>query len=403
MSGTRALICAVLVGLGLSFAVSAIAVVGDAPVYYLSDDGLACAGCHGNAGEGGGEGGISIPPLAGRVGPGRAYRSPAALCNLLANGRLADGRRLSNLMPRYTLKPEQCGVLYRFAASLAEPIFAPDDTGFAIGLIVDTRSRGQIDWQTQITDRLVRANVAGGIYGRNFRVIADAPSPLLTIDLTRSSVIANRMTPTILLQAIGKSPLMKAIESSVFDETRAIVAAYQGERVLIIDPLAKGPGLAILKGASEPGTELFGPSDCRDAAIDHVIIMSLSTDTELGLGSLKTCSGIKTAAISLRNIRAETIAKAAKRGLLPPAIYVFTPVPTGEQFSKIPETIAAIIVDMARRMGANPDRATQIQAFDQAWRAEGRGDAALFAGASLVQIDPLTMLAIGVPVWRDTP
>ena len=114
-------------------------------------------------------------------------------------------------------------------------------------------------------------------------------------------------------------------------------------------------------------------------------------------------SVIKTAAISLRNIRAETIAKAAKRGLLPPAIYVFTPVPTGEQFSKIPETIAAIIVDMARRMGANPDRATQIQAFDQAWRAEGRGDAALFAGASLVQIDPLTMLAIGVPVWRDTP
>ena len=59
MSGTRALICAVLVGLGLSFAVSAIAVVGDAPVYYRSDDGLACAGCHGNAGEGGGEGGAA--------------------------------------------------------------------------------------------------------------------------------------------------------------------------------------------------------------------------------------------------------------------------------------------------------------------------------------------------------
>jgi hypothetical protein len=399
--GARALVCAVLVGLGLSFAVAAVAVVGDVPLYYRFDDGLACAGCHGNAGEGGGEGGISIPRLAGRVGPGRAYRSPAALCNLLANGRLADGRRLSNLMPRYMLKPEQCGGLYRFAASLSEPIFARNDVEFAISLVADTRSRGQVDWQQQITDRLLRANEAGGMYGRNFRVMADAPSPLLTIDLTRSSVIAKRTTPTILLQADGKSPLMKAIESSVFDETRAIVAAYSGERILIIDPLAKGP--AVLKGAGEPGTELLGPNDCGDAAIDHVIIMSLSTDADFGLGSLKTCKGSKTAAISLRNIRAETIATVAKHGVLPSAIYVFTPVPTGEQFAKIPETIAAIIIDMARRMGANPDRATQIQAFDQAWRAEGRGDAALFAGASLVQVDPLTMLAISAPVWRDAP
>ena len=77
--------------------------------------------------------------------------------------------------------------------------------------------------------------------------------------------------------------------------------------------------------------------------------------------------------------------------------------PTGEQFIKIPETIADIIIDMARRMGANPDRTTQIQAFDQAWRSQGRGDAALFSGASLVRVNPLNMLALEEPVWRDAP
>jgi hypothetical protein len=389
--------------MGLSFAVAALPIAGDASLYYRADDGLACAGCHGIAGEGGGEGGISIPPLAGRVGTGGVYRNQASFCNLLATGRLTDGRRLSNLMPRYTLTPAQCGGLYRFTASLSQPILGPGEAGFAITMIADPRSRGQLDWQKQISNGLARANDGGGVHGRNFIINARAVSPLLTIDLTRSLVVAQRTTPTILLQADGKSPLMKAIESSVFDETRAIVAAFPGERVLIIDPLAKGPGLAVLKGAVEQGTELLSASDCGKAAIDHVVIISLGTDAELGLGALKTCKGSKTAAISLRNVRAEAIATAAQLGLLPPATYVFTPVPTGEQFTKIPQTIAEIIIDMARRMGSSPDRAAQIQAFDQAWRSVGRGDATLFSGASLVRVNPVTMLAIEAPVWRDAP
>jgi hypothetical protein len=401
VKGGYALISLVLAALGLGLAVAAVPVTGDAPLYYASDNGLACAGCHGIAGEGGGEGGISIPQLAGRVGAGHAYRTPAMLCNLLATGRLADGRRLSNLMPRYTLTSQQCRGLYRFAASLSEPIFMTSDAGFSVALIADPRSRAQLDWQKQITDRLMRANDAGGIYGRNFMI--NAGTPLLTIDLTRSTTVATRTTPTILLQADTKLPLMKAIESSVFDETRAVIAAYPGEKVLIIDPLAKGPGLEVLQAAVEPGTQLFSAADCGNALVDHVIILSLATDPNLGLGSLKTCKGIKTAAISLRNIGAERIASAAKLGLLPPATYVFTPVPTDEQFSKIPETIAEIVIDMARRMGGNPDRSTQILAFEQAWRTEGRGDAALFSGASLVRVNPLTMLAIDTPVWSDAP
>ena len=164
-----------------------------------------------------------------------------------------------------------------------------------------------------------------------------------------------------------------------------------------------GPDTSLLKVAVEQGTILLSTGDCGVAPIDHVVIISLGIDAATGLGALKTCKGSKTAAFSLRNVRAETIATAAQLGLLPPATYVFTPVPTGEQFTKIPETIAEIIIDMARRMGANPDRATQIQAFDQAWRAEGRGDATLFSGASLVRVNPISMLALDEPVWRDVP
>jgi hypothetical protein len=399
----HALVGAILTGLGLTFAVAAIPSKDDASFYYTADNGLACVGCHGIAGEGGGEGGISIPAIAGRVGPGRAYPSQTHFCNLLATGRLADGRRLSNLMPRYALTAAQCGGLYRFAASLSQPVFAAGDAEFGIVTVADPRSKGQLDWQKQIADRLRRANEAGGIYGRNFIVNASTARPLLTIDLTRSTAVSQSAMPTILLQADGKSPLIKAIESSVFDEVTAVVATYPGEKVLIIDPLAKGPKLEALKAVVEQGTELFSSGDCGTTPMDHVVIISLTTDPDLGLGPLTKCKGSRTAAFSLRNVRAETIASAAKSGLLPSSIFVFTPVPTGEQFAKIPETIAEIIIDMARRMGANPDRAAHIQAFDVAWRSEGRGDAALFSGASLVQVNPLTMLAIDTPVWRDAP
>jgi hypothetical protein len=59
-------------------------------------------------------------------GAGGAYRTPAMFCNLLATGRLADWRRLSNLMPRYTLTSQQCRGFYLFVASLSEPILATD-------------------------------------------------------------------------------------------------------------------------------------------------------------------------------------------------------------------------------------------------------------------------------------
>lgn len=403
MSSRWGLIGVIWAVIGLSLVTAATPVPGDTSIYYGADDGLACAGCHGIAGEGGGEGGIAIPPIAGRIGPGLKYGSQVAFCNLLATGKLADGRRLSNLMPRYALSSEKCGELYRFAVSLSQPVFNPGDSGFAINLIADPRSQGQLNWQNIIADRLARSDKNGGIHGRNFIINAKALPALLTIDFSRSSASARSVTPTILLQADGKAPLIKAIESSVYDETRAVASAYPGATVLIIDPLAKGPRIDVLMAAVEQDTKLLSAGECRNDSVDHAVILSFGTGTDFGLGALKACKGIKTVAISLRNVRAEIIANAAKSGLLPEATYVFTPVPTGEQFTRIPETVADIIIDMARRMGANPDRAAQIQAFDQAWRLQGRGDAALFSGASIVRVNPLTMLALEEPVWRDAP
>jgi hypothetical protein len=402
VSGWQALICSILLGFGLTLAVAATPAGDNSQIYYVANDGLACSGCHGIAGEGGGEGGISIPPLAGRVGAKGLYRSQSTFCNLLATGQLKDRRVLSNLMPRYIMAPAQCEALYRFTASLSEPVFTTGENAFAIDVIADPRSQGQLGWKKQITDRLMRANDGGGIHGRNFAVGAGNSPAVLMIDFTRSSAFADSTMPTVLLQAEGKSPMMKAIESSVFDETKAVVATYPGERVLIIDPLEKGPKLTALRAVLEQGTELLSASDCPNTTIDHIVILSLGTDASFGLEALKSCKGSKTVAISLRNVRAEAIASIAQLGLLPPAIFVFTPVPTGEPFTKIPETIAEIIIDMARRMGANPDRTTQIQAFDQAWRAQSRGDAALFSGASLVEINPSNMSARGEPVWYDS-
>lgn len=377
----------------------------DETIYFAARNGLSCSGCHGIAGGGGGEGGISIPPVAGVVGAGNRYGDAATFCRLLATGQAPGGVRISNLMPRYSLTKSDCTALFRFAASLSVPLFADDGNNWSVQLNHDNRSLGQSAWQSAVVGRLAQANDAGGLYGRKFAVNA-GDTPVIIVDLTANRASRRSVVPTILLQATGGQALVKAIESSRADEARAVAASYPGETVVVIDPLKAGPDRALLAAAAEAsGTEIVDLGNCASASQKptRAIIFSMTRAPDFGLTPLSSCGSVQSVAISLRNVTGDAIAAAAQKDLLPAQVLVFTPVPVGEQFAEIPKTISTIIIDMARRMGANPTRAVQLEAFEQAWKMQARGDGALFSGASITEVDPVTLAARSEPLWHDAP
>lgn len=406
MTGWHGLIGAVILATGISVAAVPPAKPGGVGLYFSERDGLACAGCHGLAGEGGGEGGISIPAIADRVGPGQAYPTQQNFCTLLATGRRPGLPSLSNLMPRYAMTLAECGALYRYVASLSQPVLAVGETRLRVNLEIDARSSGQANWQSIIKDRLARANAAGGIYGRTFSFDSPDPAPLVQLNFSDGGGAVSSDIPTILLQARASLPMTKSIESSSFDEIRAVVASYPAETVMIVDPLGKAPDITKLVAAAEVHkTRVIAASGCANGAHKavHAIIVSTAATPDLGLGALTSCKELQSVAISLRTVNTRDIAAAARLGLFPPLVSVFTPVPTGAQFAEIPDVLAQIIIDMARRMGGSPSRAERIQAFEQAWRTHARGENALFSGATLADVDPLTMATRSEPAWRDSP
>ncbi len=81
-----------------------------------------CSGCHGGAGEGGGEGKTVVPSLRGtaltkltprRGGPASAY-SQGTFCASLRSGVDAVGVQFSPLMPRYEIDNRSCAILWQF-------------------------------------------------------------------------------------------------------------------------------------------------------------------------------------------------------------------------------------------------------------------------------------------------
>lgn len=84
--------------------------------------GPACANCHGRDGLGGGEG--ETPPVdwpaLSVATPARSAYDAAAFARALREGRGADGRILSRLMPRYELDADQVAALAAYLRALPD-------------------------------------------------------------------------------------------------------------------------------------------------------------------------------------------------------------------------------------------------------------------------------------------
>lgn len=141
----------------------------------------ACASCHGDPHDGGGEGGVTAPPLMwsalGEASAGRGAYDPLSFAAALRAGRDPEGRSLHALMPRYRIDDADIASLLGY---LARP--APMPGVHADEIVVTTimppagplRTAGEAAAQT-LGQEIALVNQRGAIFGRKLRLsIVDA-------------------------------------------------------------------------------------------------------------------------------------------------------------------------------------------------------------------------------------
>lgn len=134
-----------------------------------------CARCHGDAGQGGSEGGIEAPPLRSE---GRTQQDIAGwLSAALRDGRGRDGRALAAAMPRYAMSGRDLDALAAYVAALPYAN-RPGLDARTLAISVDLSGSGFTPEEQRALLALLRQDAAeldreGGIFGRRLAIVED--------------------------------------------------------------------------------------------------------------------------------------------------------------------------------------------------------------------------------------
>lgn len=151
----------------------------------LPADAAACGRCHGARGEGGREGGVSVPSLRGLA--------PAEVLRAATLGASVGGRALPAPMPRYTLTADESRALVAYLAlqgGAGDSAAGVGERLLHLATLVPRSGamRGAADQAVAAMEaRFARVNAAGGAYGRTLQLQTiefDAAAPELPAALT---------------------------------------------------------------------------------------------------------------------------------------------------------------------------------------------------------------------------
>lgn len=256
----------------------------EGPGLKLAPPVAACARCHGMDAEGGEEGGVVVPPLAGRGLLIAGIRSAVELEAVLERGRSRRGADLHPAMPRYENGPEIAGDLHAFLSGLhnaAPPGVRRDE--LILGAILPNQGRlaSQAARLRTLYERAVQdLEARGGLYGRRVRLAllptaASAGASALAAALDAAPVVAvvsalgiEPMGPEEVLLAERGIPCLFALRPpggpsghcrfELRADDRRVVESML-ERAL--EDMAPGGRIALLPGAAAR----LGPLDELDA------------------------------------------------------------------------------------------------------------------------------------------
>jgi cytochrome c553 len=171
----------------------------------LPADAAACGRCHGARGEGGREGGVSVPALRG-LAPAEALRAAVT-------GASAGGRALQAPMPRYTLTADESRALAAYLTLLGgagDSAAGVDERTLHLATLVPRtgalRAAGD-QAVAAMQARLARVNAAGGAYGRTLQLQTiefDAAAPELPAALT--TLLRERRVFALVGSLVGPLP-----------------------------------------------------------------------------------------------------------------------------------------------------------------------------------------------------
>lgn len=352
--------------------------------YYGEEAGQSCAGCHGETAEGGGEGGLRVPPLAPLLATGGPYRTPEQLCAAVRDGKGVDGRTLSGLMPRRPLSDRECADLQSFLAGLSEQVFRPGDDQIRVAIRIDPRSATQQRWRETIIGHLTRADEGSGIHGRSIVVTdgatLDGRGTTMALDLTDDERGID--APAVITRDDPEpEPPRRSIESTLSQEITALAVGHPA-RVMVI-PGVK-PGDPVWQAVESVGTPIVEDKDCAATHQPLVIVL----DEAAALQRTGLCPPDADTYVSLRRVRSADVERLRSAGRWSGATGVFAPVPLGMAMQSIPDRLASIILLTLREMGREPRRMDVLRAFGYSWASIARAGDTMFAGTSLIMMAP---------------
>lgn len=355
-----------------------------ANAYFREDDGQSCAGCHGDTGEGGGEGSLRVPALAPLLVPDGSYPTAEHLCSAVRDGMAADGRALSGLMPRQRLATPDCENIRRYLASMSVPVFRPGDDAIRVAIRVDRRSATQQRWRDAIAARLAVAGSGLGIHGRSIALVdGAAEEPLaatMALDLAgdgrgiEALAVISRDEPV-------PQPPRRSIESTLRQELAALAAGHPDRPLVMPGTMPDGPEWRTVESV---GGTVVAEEHCADA--DHPIVILLDEDAAARRDRL--CAPDADTYASLRALPTTRIEQLRAKGRWSGVIGVFAPVPLGDAMQSIPDRLATIVLDTFREMGREPTTGEMLRAFAYSWMRSARAGDTMFAGTSLLVITP---------------
>lgn len=354
-------------------------------VYYHGAGGLACSGCHGIAGQGGGEGGTAIPGLKDLAGPDKAYDSDAALCRALRSGVAPDGRTLSGYMPRTDMSKSDCMALFGFLASL-EATALPGLSAREVTLTIaaDPRNAAQVAWREHLLARFRKLNEDGGLHGRTIRVLepGEPGDVFLAIGLDGSASPSRPALFELSMRGDARVPFRRVIETARSDEVDILLGLFPKSSIaLFVDEADPAVHEAYADRAADTGATIVATNDCGSPPAEVVIVI------DQPVSGLPRCAQAGSYLVSLRNIslaRSEDFASLSSYR----EAWLAVPLPMGAGFSTTSDSIAQVVLNTLRQIGRHPDKAEAILAFESAWRAKAARQGNMFAGMTVGSTDP---------------
>lgn len=347
-------------------------------IYFGRTGAISCAGCHGLAAQGGGEGGTSIPPLKDIAGNTDA--DSADFCRALRTGEMPDGRTLSGYMPRLDLGEANCAALFAYIAGLSGTTLPGlSDGEVRLEISADPRNPAQLAWRDQLAARFARINADGGLHGRKVRVLDPGEEGDAFFSITLGNVAAPPRNTFFSMVMRGEAvvPFIRTIETSRRDEADVVLGLYPKAAIALFtheeDAAARG---AFADRAADNGARITGFNDCGSPAAEVVIVLDTPQT------GLPDCPAARTILVSLRNVPlgdGSVVARFSARQTIELAV----PVPMDKSFGESADRIGQVVIGTLRAIGRHPDKSDSILAFEHTWRLKAARPGSMFAGITV--------------------